>query len=92
MGLEVSETQKTENVSLAEKLNKPKEALVAYEENLRGSPHRFNGVYGAAIASKLSGNLEKATRYFNQLIDLTKDSDSDRPEIEEAKAFVAQAI
>ena len=49
-------------------LNKPKEALVAYEENLIGRPNRFNGIYGAAIASKQSGDLEKAALYFNQLI------------------------
>ncbi len=69
-------------------LNKPAEALLAYEENLVGRPHRFNGIYGAAIASKQSGDLEKAALYFNQLIELTKDVKSERPEIEEAKIFV----
>lgn len=71
-------------------LNKPVEALKAYEVNLEGHPNRFNGVYGAAIAAKKSKNEEKATHYFNQLIELTKSSNSNRPEIEEAKAFVQQ--
>ncbi|WP_296385099.1 hypothetical protein [Winogradskyella sp.] len=71
-------------------LNKPKEALIAYEENLKGSPNRFNGVYGAAIAAKQSGNKEKATSYFKQLIKLTKNSNSSRPEIEEARAFITK--
>jgi len=69
-------------------LNKPEEALAAYEENLIGRPNRFNGIYGAAIASKQSGDFEKATHYFIQLIELTKGINSERPEIEEAKAFI----
>ncbi len=71
-------------------LNKPREALTAYEVNLKGHPFRFNGIYGAAIASKQSGEKEKAVTYFNQLIELTKNSNEQRPEIEEAKAFVQQ--
>ena len=69
-------------------LNKPKEALDAYEVNLKGHPHRFNGIYGAAVAAKQIGNTEKATSYFKQLIELTKDSNSKRPELEEARTFV----
>ncbi|KQC28923.1 tetratricopeptide repeat protein [Flagellimonas eckloniae] len=71
-------------------LNKPVEALEAYEINLKGHPNRFNGVYGAAIAAKESDKNEIAVDYFNQLIELTKNSNSERPEIKEAKAFVQQ--
>jgi tetratricopeptide (TPR) repeat protein len=73
------------------KLNKPTEALEAYELNLKGHPNRFNGLYGAAIAAKKSGNDEKAMQYFNQLIELTKNSKSDRPEVEEALKFIQQS-
>ena len=69
-------------------LNKPVEALAAYEVNLKGHPNRFNGLYGAAVASKQSGNLEKAEIYFNQLIKLTKNSNSNRQEIIEAKKYL----
>ncbi len=72
--------------------NKPTEALLAYEENLIGHPNRFNGIYGAALASKQSHNIQKANLYFNQLIELTKDTNSDRPEIVEAKIFINQTI
>lgn len=41
-------------------LNKPVEALLAYEENLVDRPNRFNGIYGAAIAAEKSGDKEKA--------------------------------
>ena len=37
-------------------LNKPAEALEAYEVNLKGHPNRFNGIYGAAVAARESGN------------------------------------
>ena len=34
------------------------------------------------------GNVEKAKIYFNQLLELTKSSESDRKEIKEAKEFI----
>ncbi len=71
-------------------LKMPAEALVAYELNLIGHPNRFNGIYGAAIAAEKSGDKEKATNYYNQLIELTKDSNSDRVEVKEAKEFIKQ--
>ncbi len=70
------------------KANKPIEALHAYELNLKRRPNRFNGIYGAALAAKEIGNNEKAKFYFESLLDLTKDSNSDRPEIREAKEFL----
>ncbi len=73
-------------------LDQPEEALEAYEVNLKGHPGRFNGIYGAAIAAKKSDNKEKTILYFNQLIELTKNSNSDRPEISEAKSYIKQAI
>ncbi len=71
------------------KLNRPVEALEAYEINLKGHPNRFNGVYGAAIAAKQSGSGEKALTYFQALLALTENSNSNRPEIEEAREFVS---
>ena len=69
-------------------LDRPEEALEAYEENLKSHPYRFNGIYGAAKAAIQIGNTEKASLYFSQLIVLTKDSNSERPELIEAKAFI----
>jgi len=69
-------------------MDRPEEALMAYEKSLKRSPNRFNGLYGAAIASKRSGNLEKAGMYFGKLLEITKNSNSERPEIMEAKSFV----
>ena len=71
-------------------LNKPQEALEAYEINLKGHPNRFNGIYGAAVAAKQTGHTAKAITYFKQLIELSKDSNSYRPELEEANKFVKE--
>ncbi len=71
-------------------MNKPAKALEAYEMNLKRSPNRFNGLYGAAIAAKQVGNTEKATMYFEALLKLTENSNSDRTELEEAKEFINQ--
>ncbi|EDP70203.1 TPR repeat protein [Flavobacteriales bacterium ALC-1] len=73
-------------------MNKPKEALIAYEDNLKKHPNRFNGIYGAAIAARQSNNKEKAMLYFNQLIALTLNANSNRIELQQAKAYLKQAI
>ncbi|WPP49059.1 tetratricopeptide repeat protein [Catalinimonas niigatensis] len=76
-------------------MNKPTDALEAYEEDLKRHPNRFNGVYGAAVAARAIGNKEKANRYFQLLLSLTKNansnSNSNRKEIAEAKAFLGGA-
>ena len=69
-------------------LNKPKEALRAYELNLEGHPNRFNGIYGAAKAAEKLNNKKLAGYYFDQLVKLTGTVNSSRPEISEAKNFL----
>jgi tetratricopeptide (TPR) repeat protein len=66
------------------------EALKAYETNFIDNPNRFNGLYGAALAAKQSGNPEKAEKYFEDLLKLTENSNSNRNEIEEAKIYLNQ--
>jgi tetratricopeptide (TPR) repeat protein len=68
---------------------KPKEALKSYELNLKGRPFRFNGIYGAAKAAQKLDNNELAAYYFEKLIKVSKDINSSRPELLEAKDFLA---
>jgi len=68
----------------------PAQALNEYETSFRSTANRLRGLYGAAKAAQGAGQPEKAATYFNKLAELTKDSDSDRAEIREAKAFVAR--
>lgn len=70
--------------------NQPDEALNVFEESIKISPNRFNGIYGAAISAKKMGNQVKAMQYFSQLLELSKGTNSDRPEIAEAKMFINQ--
>jgi len=69
-------------------LNQPAEALEAYKIDLAGHPNRLNGIYGAAIAAKEMGNIEEANQYFEMLLKLTASSNSDRPEVLEARSYL----
>lgn len=66
-----------------------KEALKSYELNLKGRPFRFNGLYGAAKAAQKIDNNELAAYYFEKLIEVSEDVNSSRPELLEAKDFLA---
>lgn len=69
-------------------LEKPEEALKAFEYDLTQHPNRFNGLYGAGIAAIRIGDVDKANKYFGLLLELTKDSPTERKEIEDAKKYV----
>ena len=68
---------------------KHKEALKSYELNLKGRPFRFNGLYGAAKAAQKLDNNKLAAYYFEKLIKVSEDVNSSRPELSEAKDFLA---
>jgi predicted Zn-dependent protease len=70
-------------------LKQPAEALREFETSLRSAPERFNGVYGAARAAALVGDQKTAKNYYTKLVAITRGSDSDRPEIGEAKTFLS---
>ncbi len=72
--------------------NKPKEALVAFESTMKKEPNRFRGIYGGARAAQLAGDKAKATTYYRQLIELSKEADTERPEIAEAKKFASASF
>ncbi len=70
-------------------LNRPQEALAAYQENLKLHPNRFNGIYGAALAAKQSENLELAVVYFEKLLQVVSKHNK-RSEVEEAMEFIGR--
>jgi tetratricopeptide (TPR) repeat protein len=72
-------------------LKQPAAALQEFETSLRSTPERFNGLYGAARAASLAADDKKARTYYQKLIALTQHADTPRPEIDEAKAFLAIA-
>jgi tetratricopeptide (TPR) repeat protein len=70
-------------------LQQPAAALQEFETSLSRAPKRFNGIYGAARAANLAAQRKKAKTYYEQLLALCQQADSDRPELAEAKAFLA---
>jgi tetratricopeptide (TPR) repeat protein len=69
-------------------MNKPGEALEAYEADLKRHPNRFNGLYGAGIAAQKSNDLQQATSYYRQLTASADPATSNRPELQAARSFL----
>jgi tetratricopeptide (TPR) repeat protein len=68
----------------------PAPALREFEAALKENPNRYRGLYGAARAAEAAGDQEKAASYFAKLVTLSKNADTDRPEIAQAKTFLAR--
>ncbi|HEX3282368.1 MAG TPA: hypothetical protein VHR36_14120 [Pyrinomonadaceae bacterium] len=73
-------------------LKQPAAALREFETSLAQAPNRFNGLYGAARAARLAGDQKTARSYYGKLVALSRHADTTRPEIEEAKAFLAGRV
>ena len=71
-------------------VNNPDAALEAYEQDLKDHPNRFNGLYGAAMAANKSGDVNKSTYYYKELLALAEGSESDRQELVEARNYLSQ--
>jgi len=67
-----------------------KEALVEFEASDRIVPNHFRSVAGAAAAARGSGSSDTAKRYYRQLTLLVADGGNNRPEIIEARSYLAQ--
>jgi hypothetical protein len=67
-----------------------KEALVEFEASQQVVPNRFRTLAGAAAAARASGSVEAAKRYYQALTVLVAGGGGDRPEISEAKTYLAQ--
>jgi tetratricopeptide (TPR) repeat protein len=75
---------------LLRELHRPEQALAEYEASLRMTPNRFNALYGAAQAAELAGNRDKAQAYFLQLLANCPQADTQRPEVQRARLFLAR--
>jgi hypothetical protein len=71
-------------------LKQPAQAMVEFETALHTAPNRFNALAGAARAAKLAGNNEKAKIYSAKLLASCEHADGDRPELQDARALLAQ--
>ena len=66
-----------------------KEALAAFEATKAKEPNRFNGYAGAAKAAQALGDTATAKANYEKLLSLASDTNSDRPTLVAARAFVA---
>ncbi|HXE75341.1 MAG TPA: hypothetical protein VNN18_06880 [Candidatus Xenobia bacterium] len=69
-------------------LKRPVEGLTAFEVALRASPNRFWSLYGAGRAAELAGEQRKAAEYYDKLVDVCPAYDTDRAELQAARAFL----
>jgi hypothetical protein len=68
----------------------PREALLEFEASDGVMPNRFRTIAGAAAAARALGSAEAAKRYYRALTVLVVGGDGDRPEISEARMYLAQ--
>jgi hypothetical protein len=69
-------------------IKEPAAAFKEYELTLRAEPNRFRSLVGEARAAKLAGDRTAARSAYEKLVALTA-PESARPELAEAKAFLA---
>jgi tetratricopeptide (TPR) repeat protein len=62
-----------------------KEAQVEYEATLERSTNRFNSLYGAGRAAELAGNKGEAAEYYQKLLEIAADADTERPQLKHAR-------
>jgi tetratricopeptide (TPR) repeat protein len=66
------------------------DALRAYEATLVKEPNRFRALYGAGRAAAVAGDRTRAAQHYRELIAICKSSDTERPELKEARAFIGK--
>ena len=70
-------------------LKRPAEALAEYKTALKNSPNRFDALLGAARAAQAAGDASAAQTFYAQLT-LVCSPGADRPELAEAKTYLAR--
>ena len=71
-------------------LDQPAEALAEFEASHVVEPNRFRGLYGAARAAELAGDEEKARTYYEELLALGENADTERAELVAADSYLAE--
>ena len=66
-------------------MNKPAEALAAYEQSLVSRPTLFNSLYGAGYAAEKSGDSKNATLYYSHLLTVVGTTASSREQLDHAR-------
>jgi hypothetical protein len=70
-------------------LSQPGAALIEYQAVLRTDPNRFRSLLGKARAAKQTGDSATAHDAYQKLVALSKPAGAERPELAEAKVYLA---
>ena len=66
---------------------RPADALAAFEATMKKEPNRFRGLAGAARAAEALGDRARAAALFTRLLEVAKDADGARPELQQARKY-----
>jgi tetratricopeptide (TPR) repeat protein len=67
----------------------PAGALSEFETALKQTPNRYRTILGIARAANAAGDRQKASEYYDKVVELAKNADTERPETREARQFLA---
>lgn len=67
------------------------EALIAFEATMQKEPNRLNTILSAAKAAVASGDNVKARDYYSTALGLASNTSTTRPEVVQARAYLASA-
>ena len=71
-------------------LKQPDAALKEFEMSQAREPNRFRNYLGSAKAAEMAGDKAKAAGYYQKLVALAKDADTDRPELAAARKVASR--
>ena len=71
-------------------IGQPATARSEFETALKGTPNRYRALLGIARAANAVGDRQTASEYYGRLVNLAKSADTERPETQEAKTFLAR--
>jgi len=68
-------------------VDRPAEALVAYEATLEVERNRARALFGAARSAEAAGDSAAAARHYSNLLELLTSADEERPDLQAARAW-----
>lgn len=77
--------------SLLLELKRPRDALAAFEAELKLYPGRYRSLYGAGLAAEQAGDRSSAQRYFAALVKQVGTADAPRADLAHARAYLKAA-
>jgi tetratricopeptide (TPR) repeat protein len=77
---------------LLAELDRPAEALAAYEAGLDVWPKRYHSLLGAARAAQEAGESERAREHYATLVDVADEHGGDRAGVEEARKVTRAVV